>query len=192
MILDYKNNLDFALENGISISKMGNNNEYIYFNKNSEEDEFEGITFKNFPNLYLENDTFTDCCFVNCDQVEISDGSVIGSTFENTLGICGVRCDFTNCLFKNIETDSQALLIDSYGEVNGCTFENIKAIGDDGRICKMVVDREKDVQDIVNCRFVNCSMEAADKSLSLCSYHTVFGKEKMVENIDYDTCEIVK
>lgn len=191
MILDYINDLDFALENGIRISKIGGKNDYIFFNKNSDGNEFEEITFKNFPNLYLENDTFTNCNFINCEQIEISDGTVIGSTFENTACVCGVRCDFKNCIFKNIETDTQVLLIDTYGEVDNCTFENIKAIGDDGRICNMIVDKEKDVQDLVNCRFINCSMEAKYGSLSLCTYHTILGKKRMVENIDYDSCKII-
>ena len=32
MILDYKNEMEFACQNGISIRELGCNNRYIYFN----------------------------------------------------------------------------------------------------------------------------------------------------------------
>lgn len=187
MILDYKNDLDFACENGISVGEY-----YIYFNMNVTGEEYSDIVFKNFPNLLLKGSTFVNCVFENCDSVEISNGKVKNCTFEGTDNVTGNHTVFDGCTFKNIETDSMgALIIDTSGEVDGCTFENIKVKGDENRVCRMLVDREKQVQYLVNCRFVNCSVEALDGSLSLCSYRTLLGKEKMEENIDYDSCEIV-
>lgn len=191
MILDYKNDLDFACENGISIHELGKDNYYIYFKKDVKGEKYSEIIFKNFPNLYMADSKFEKCVFENCGDVEFSKCKVEESVFESTT-IHGIRSDFYNSEFKNIEADDlSALLIDTDGEVIGCKFENVVAKGDEGRVCYMVVDKEKDMQYLVDCKFINCSVEVADGSLSLCNYRGLLGKQKYVENIDYDSCEIV-
>lgn len=189
MILDYKNNLENALENGIE--KQGNT---ICFKKEDDDRKFEGITFKNFPNLYLEDCELTNCTFENCDELNIDESIVKECTFLNIPNIYAVRTDFCNCTFKDVETEEFMLSMDTYGDVDGCTFENIRIKENVGKcaICDIAIDGKKDFYYITNCSFINCSLENEYDELSVCTYKNILGKEEIVGNVDYETCEIVK
>lgn len=193
MILDYKNDLEYAVKNGIEVIEIYKSKlSYIYFNKDIEDGSYEGITFKNFPDLYLSNATLTDCVFENCGSVEISRGTAKNCVFEATPIITGIHTDFYGCTFKNVVTDEAMLTICSDGEVNGCSFENIRATGEgaDSVICEMIVDSKSQVGYLTDCRFKNCILEDECGSLSLCKYKTLFGKSVWLENVDEDSCVI--
>lgn len=193
MILDYKNDPEYAVKNGIEVNKIYKSElSYIYFNKDIENGSYEGITFKNFPDLYLGDATFTNCIFENCGSIEISRGTLRSCIFEATPIIIGIHTDFYDCTFKNVVTEEAMLSVCSDGEVSGCNFENIRATGEaeDSVICEMIVDRASQVGYLTDCRFKNCTLEDECGSLSICKYKTLFGKQVWLKNIDEDSCSI--
>ena len=186
MILDYKNEREFALANGVRLYSTANY-EIIYFcGKSESENEtfaerfdaynshknFKNITFRNFPNLELNNSTLENCTFENCADILTDGCAIINSQFTDCCIISSSYTDFYGCTFKDAKPAEALLFLESNCKVDSCTFENIHAIGDEGQICKMLADKEKDVRELTNCKFINCSLENKYNFFSSCQYNS--------------------
>lgn len=205
MVLDWLNDREFALKNGIRI--IGREEEPLLYMCQTSENENESyedwhnavsgggkyreIAFKNFPNLYLNNATFDNCTFENCGMVN-SDGCTIRNCSFSGIGasVSGILTVFDNCSFSDSEPDQAVLYIDDYCKVDGCVFKNIQAKGEHGQICRMASDREKNIGFLTNCRFENCTLEEKYNLISSCSYKTFFGKWQEMDNLD-ENCIVV-
>jgi hypothetical protein len=183
MIIDYTNKEQMAslnIEESDSYGRV-----YIQI-----DDNFDGVTFKNFPTIAIRDSEFKNCIFENCKSLEFSECTVYDSTFKNIAAIEGHYTDFHGCTFSDCCSDGPFLVIDSEGEIEGCTFENITASGEDGYIISCIYNSQSAVREISNCRFINCKVENEYDELVECRYmkHGFGNKTVYEDNIDYDTC----
>lgn len=154
----------------------------------------EGIkdaTFCDFDYLYAENTRFENCIFEDCRQMTADSCTLVNCTFHNVSGITGDHSDFLQCTFEQCCSYGPLLVIDGQGLVEGCTFDTITALGDDGHIIEAVYKRKADVELIHECRFWDCQAEAEDGQLCACCYFRPFFTYTTVsiDNVDYDSCE---
>lgn len=187
MILDYRNNKEFALANGI---KLENNIGEIWFNTDKM---CKDITFRNLHHLCVEGVFFENCSFENCHQLTVDECQMKGCTFKNVDEIEGVRTDFDDCSFKNCCcSDGPFLVIDSNGHAKNCTFDTITVLGDQGYVIYSVYGEKSDVKKITGCKFVDCKVENEDGKLCYCAYFKPFSSHKTIktDNLDYETCDI--
>jgi hypothetical protein len=184
MIIDY-NDRKNAIAEGIVINKNGDA-EY------HGSEQVRSISFKNFQKLQFENVTIEDCRFDNCGEVSIYDGEVRGCNFCNVSAIEGHYASFTDCIFSRCCSYGALLTIDSEGGVEGCSFENITALSEDGYVIFSVYKSKNDVRDIERCSFVDCICENEEEELASCSYFKPFSSFKTVDvdNMDYESCNI--
>lgn len=215
MILDFEKDKSHALENGIVIYK-GEKVDSFYFAKSSnktscntleEIDEitkerkiYRDIIFKNFPNIILNNAVFIDCQFENCLNVDVCDCVMINCYFQK-LGDVALSYNklfavlaqytlFESCVFCDSSVNYSYLTMTDTCKVENCKFENIYVGGDDGHICRMSVDKKKNVRYLQNCKFINCSLENQSNYLSLCKYDSFFLRDCEIQNLD-EKCEII-
>ena len=183
MIIDYQN------QEQIKEWKFRVNKEYgrVFV---SVAGDFEGVTFRNFPTITTDGTSFMNCMFENTQAIEFSQGDVINCTFRNVSEISGHYTDFKNCKFRHCCSQGPLLTIDSDGSVEGCLFETITALGEDGYVIYSVYGKKKDVKEIKNCRFTDCEVENEDKSMTYCAYFGRFPsyKIKEVDNVDFSNC----
>jgi hypothetical protein len=154
------------------------------------DDDFEEVTFKNFPSVYFTDVSFKKCKFEDCGWIEFSEGYVYDSEFKNISTVQGHYTDFHGCKFVDCSSEDAFFYIDSDGEIEGCTFENITASGEDGYIISCIYNSQSAVREISNCRFINCKVENEYDELVECRYmkHGFGNKTVYEDNIDYDTC----
>ncbi len=185
MILDYKNNKELALANGIMPENSLGETHFVAC------DVISNATFRNFKNLCLDDTCFEDCIFENCSCVTTESCHMKMCTFKNVDSIDGVRTDFSNCTFKDCCSDGPFLCIDSRGCVENCTFDTITALDDSqGYVIYSVYGKKKEVEIISGCKFINCQVENEDGELCYCSYFKPFSSFNtiQVDNVDYETC----
>ncbi len=184
MIIDYQN------QEQIKEWKFRVNKEYgrVFV---SVAGDFEGVTFRNFPTITTDGTSFMNCTFENTQAIEFSQGDVIHCTFRNVSDINGHYTNFRDCSFLQCCSQGPLLTIDSSGSVEGCTFETITALGEDGYVIYSVYASKNDVQLIKNCKFSYCEVESEDGMLTYCSYFTrcLLRKEKEVDNLDHCSCD---
>ena len=151
---------------------------------------YDGMTFRNFPTITTDGTNFKNCIFEDTQAIEFSQGNVLNCTFRNVSEICGHFTDFSGCTFTQCCSQGPLLTIDNVGSVEGCTFETITALGDDGYVIYSVYGKKKDVQEIKNCKFIDCEVESEDGELTYCCYYKPLSSYKTVQidNIDYDSC----
>ena len=184
MIIDYNDRAQMN-ELAIKVSKLGGR---VTAKINGD---YRGVTFRNFPTIETEDSDFTNCVFENTQSVEFSNGKISNCTFRNVSDIFGNYADFRYCTFVQCRSQGPLLTIDSDGSVNGCTFDTITALGDDGYVIYSVYGKKKAVKEIKNCRFIDCKVESEDGLLTCGSYFTPFSslKTKKIENIDVRSCD---
>ena len=166
--------------------KDPDDNGNIYF---CGEPPYDGITFRNFPNLYLEslkNAVFKKCTFENCDEVAVYGCKMIGCHFKNVSGVNGHYTDFINCEFLQCCSQGPFLSIEGRGEVRDCCFDNITALGKngDGYLIYSVYDKKSDVKLIKNCHFTGCSAENDEYLWSYCAYFAASKKRYELKRTD--------
>lgn len=202
MILDWKNDQEFALSNGV---RKGNYGETIYFcGKSESSDEnfldrwdainahgiFKDIVFKNFPTLNLNNSTYENCTFENCGDVHADECEMIYCSFINTDFVMGDRTGFYGCNFSDSKAWVTFLSVDKECKVDGCTFKNISVKGFETHVCRMIGDKEKNIRYLTNCKFIDCTLENLECPISIYTYNSFFVKDKEIENIA-ESCEII-
>ena len=200
MILDWKNDREFALQNGVI-----EYNDSIYFCGKSRGDVetdkdicslihsngiFKDVIFKNFPNIHINNSTYENCIFESCGDVYIGEGVMIYCKVTNSDFIVADGTVFYDCLFADSKSFITFLSVDNKCKVDGCTFENITVRGFETQLCRMNGDKEKDIRYLTNCKFINCVLENPNCQLSTYIYNTFFVKDCKKENID-GSCEII-
>ena len=183
MIIDYKNK-ENAIACGVEDADVNGD---IFF-RGAE--NYEGITFKNFPNLHLEEADYKNCTFEDCGVVSFYDGEIVGCKFHNVSEIEGHFASFMDCAFSQCCSQGPFLTIDNVGSVEGCTFETITALGDDGYIIFSVYGKKKDVRYIKNCKFIDCKVESEDGLYTYCVYYKrcLACKTIEIENVDMQSC----
>lgn len=184
MIIDYNNQ---AQMNDLAI-KVNKSRGQATVSINGD---FCGVTFRNFPSIVTDDSNFTNCVFENIQSIEFSQGKISNCTFRNVSEVCGQYVDFRYCTFTQCRSQGPLLTIDSDGSVNGCTFDTITALGDDGYVIYSVYGKKKDVKDVKNCRFINCKVESTDGLFTCGAYFTRFSsyKTRKIENIDMHSCD---
>jgi uncharacterized protein YjbI with pentapeptide repeats len=183
MIIDYQNQEQM---NELKL-KIKHRRERVFV---SIEGDHDGVTFRNFPTIIAEDADFTNCTFENIQAIEFSQAEVKNCTFRNVSEISGHYADFRGCAFIRCCSQGPLLTIDSAGSVEGCTFETITVRGEDGYVIYSVYGKKSDVEDITNCRFVDCEAESEDGELTYCCYFKPLSSSKTVDidNVDYETC----
>ena len=153
--------------------------------------DFEGVTFRNFPTITTDGTNFMNCTFENTQSVEFSQGDVIHCTFKNVSRISGHYTNFSDSSFVQCCSNGPLLTIDCAGKVEGCSFETITTLGDDGYVIFSVYVDKKEVKQIKNCKFIDCRVESADKSIAYCSYYygIMSRRKKEIDNIDQWSCD---
>jgi hypothetical protein len=183
MIIDYKNQEQMK-ELGFRISK-----EYgrVYV---SVDGDFESVTFINFPTITTDGMDFKNCTFESTQLIEFSQAKVQNCTFRNVSEISGHFTDFSGCTFVQCCAQGPLLTIDNVGSIEGCTFETITALGDDGYIIYSVYGKKKDVREIKHCKFIDCEVGSEDGELVYCCYFKPLRSSKTVDidNVDYGSC----
>ena len=184
MILDYKNDKEFALANGVSSEDV---NGEIHYNIGPIS---EGITFKNFYHLCVGEAAFNNCTFEDCHEITASNCEMNGCTFKNVDSVTGHYSDFSGCTFKQCCSTGPLLTIDSSGQVENCDFDTITALGEDGYVILSVFGKKSDVTEIVNCRFTDCQVESEDGECCRCDYFVPFSSLRTIQtdNLDYESC----
>ena len=184
MIIDYKNQEQMK-ELGFRISKKYGR---VYV---SVDGDFESVTFINFPTITTDGTDYKNCTFENTQSIEFSTADVQNCTFRNVSEVSGHYTDFIGCKFEQCCSQGPLLTIDNVGSVEGCSFETINALGEDGYIIYSVYGKKKDVREIKNCKFIDCEVESEDKSLTYCAYFTRFSsyKTKEIDNVDFWSCD---
>ena len=154
-------------------------------------EDFEGKIFRNFPTITTDGTNFTNCVFEDTQAVEFSQGTITNCMFRNVSQVSGHYTDFKNCKFIECCSQGPLLTIDSAGSVEGCLFETITALGEDGYVIYSVYGKKKDVKEIKNCKFIDCKAESEDGLFTYCAYYTRFlsCKIKEIENIDANSCD---
>ena len=153
--------------------------------------DFEGKIFRNFPTITTDGINFTNCVFEDTQSVEFSQGMITNCMFRNVSEISGHYTDFKNCKFIHCCSQGPLLTIDSAGSVDGCLFETITALGEDGYVIYSVYGNKKDTKEIKNCHFIDCEVENEDKTITYCAYFGRFPSYKMkeVDNLDSWSCD---
>ena len=187
MILDYKNNKEFAFKNGI---QPENNIGEVWF---CGESVCEGITFTNFHHLCLSNTIFKNCIFEKCHEISAESCRMSDCVFKNVDNIMGQYTDFQDSVFKDCCSNGPLLVIDSSGRVDNCTFETITTLGENGYVVSASFNSKDDVTQIINCKFVDCQVESEDGELCHCLYFepVLSFKTVLVDNVYCDTCEVI-
>lgn len=185
MIIDYKNDKESALLNGVMPENSIGETHFVL------ERKVKDITFRNFNKLCIENTCFENCIFENCQCVSTESCHIEKCVFKNVDNIEGVRTDFSNCIFTGCCSDGPFLVIDSHGCVEDCTFETITTLGDDGYIIYSVYGKKSEVEIISGCKFIDCQVESEDGKYCYCAYFKPFSSYNTVraDNVDYETCE---
>lgn len=185
MIIDYKNK-EQAIACGVK--DVDCNGEIFFVGKKA----YTGITFRNFPNLHLEEATFINCTFEDCGEIAVYEKEMVECVFRNVSSILGHYTDFENCRFENCCSEGPLLTIDSDGSVENCIFENVTASGEDGYIVFSVYGKKSDVREIKNSKFIDWTVGNSDNDIAFCEYYVPFlsRKTKYIDNIDYKTCNI--
>ena len=183
MIIDYTNKEQMKSLNIAESTSYGR--VYIQI-----DDNYDGVTFKNFPTIAFEDSEFKNCVFENCKSLEFSECTVYDSTFKNISAIEGHYTDFHGCTFSDCCSDGPFLVIDSEGEIEGCTFENITAQSDEGYVIYSVYASRAQLSEITNCKFISCKFESEDGDITYCSYfkNRFSSKTVLADNIDYESC----
>lgn len=184
MIIDYKNNKEFALANGV---KPENAFGEVHFSQGKVVTD---TTFCNFGHLCVEKTIFENCTFENCQTVSFESCQIKNCNFKNVCSIEGARTNFYGCLFKECCSDGPLLTIDSYGQAKGCTFETITALGDQGYVIWSGYGKKHEVEMVVDCKFIDCQVESEDKELCHCYYFKPLSSFRtvQVDNLDYESC----
>ncbi len=182
MILDYKNDREFALANGIF-------EEDRYYERHFKGDTpVRDIVFRNFPKLLIAEKSFVHCSFENCEMLEITGCNMLDCTFQNANVIYSHYSNFYSCIFEDCSVDNEALLsIDTKGEIDGCRFVRITAKGENGCVIDSTFGKKSEVTYIKNCVFEDCDAP----TIAQASYFVPlsYRKTKAIDNIDYDICK---
>lgn len=184
MIIDYKNDREFALSNGVSPENGIGETQF------SGGELVTDTTFRNFDHLCAEDTVFENCSFESCREITFDGCEIKGCSFKNICNVEGVRSGFNDCVFKECTSQGPFLYIDSRGSVKACTFESITALGDDGYIIRSGYGKKKEVEEIVDCSFTDCRAESEDSELCSCFYFKPLSSFRTVSvnNVDYDSC----
>ena len=184
MIIDYQNQEQMK-ELGFRINKEHGR---VFVSVNGD---YDGLTFCNFPTITTDGTNFTNCTFENTQAIEFSQAKVKDCTFRNVSEISGHYTDFRHCTFEQCCSQGPFLTIDGGGSIEGCTFETITALGNDGHIIYSNYDNKDEVRLIKNCKFLDCQAESADGLFTYCSYYMrcLGYKTKEIENIDSASCD---
>ena len=94
-----------------------------------------------------------------------------GVTFKNFPTITTDGTDFSGCTFTQCCSHGPLLTIDDAGSVEGCKFEAITTLGDDGYVIYSACGKKKDVRGIKKRRFIDCETESEDGRLVYCCYY---------------------
>ena len=184
MIIDYNN------QEQMKELKFRINKEYgrVFI---SVDGDFEDVTFINFPTITTDGTDFKNCTFENTQSIEFSTAEVENCTFRNVSQISGHYTDFIGCKFEQCCSQGPLLTIDNVGSVEGCSFETITALGDDGYVIYSVYGKKKDIREIKNCKFIDCEVETEGGELTYCCYFKPFASSNTVDvnNIDYSSCD---
>ena len=185
MIIDYKNNKEFALANGVQPENRFGETHF------SNGKIVTGVKLRNFVHLCVENTIFENCNFEECKNISFRDCQVKNCTFKNNCSVDGYRTGFYDCYFTECCAEGPFLVIDTNGPVKGCTFENMTALGDQGYIIWSGYGKKHEIELIENCKFIDCQAESEDGKLCHCYYFKPFSSFKTVtvDNIDYETCD---
>lgn len=157
----------------------------------SKDKKCEDICFKNFPNLFIKDKDIKNCTFENCGNITAEGCRMNGCKFNNVNNIKGIRTAFDSCEFINCCSDGPFLVIDTLGFIDGCTFDTITALGNNGYIIYSVYRKNTEVEQVTNCKFFDCQIESKDGKYCYCAYlkRSYLLKPVEIDNVDYNTCD---
>ena len=145
----------------------------------SEDGVVSGHTFRNFDNIYFEEeDVIENCIFENCKTVSFENNVVKNCKFYATPFIFTRGTEFIDCEFEHIEANGGMLISLEDGEIRRCTFRDITLTGN-SYVCDGVGSCW-----VEQCHFENIRTDRADGQVVFCENEVgkIF-KRKQVQNI---------
>lgn len=178
IILDWKEDKEFCLQNGIEINSRDNIKLVLQ----------RDCIIRNFKKIEVDDAQLENCSFENCDSITINDGFITKCTFSN------IGCFWLNDVkilqstFQNLEycDEDEALFYLSDTKISESVFENI-SLQDNAYL----FDADGSCN-IEKSRFENIESDRADRKLY--TYVMVDGKGIFKQTfpctlIEKDTCE---
>ncbi len=178
MTIDYLNK-PHALSCGIEESYGGS----VQF---FAEGKHEKLVFKNFPHLHLIHVGVADCVFENCARVTASNSSITRCIFKNVSCVWGYYTAIEQCRFVESCSEGPLLTVAGAGRVDGCAFEDVTACGTDGYLIYSIRDKKREVQEIGNCRFLDCRVENEERKWLHWTYNKGFFRKEPPQSLLVD------
>ena len=152
--------------------------------------EIQDALFVNFPNITFEGIPLKNCTFKDCQEVFVHGCTLDGCRYENVSLAYAQFSNLKNCVFDTCCSNGPLLTLEAEGEIEGCTFRHITALGEGGHIIRSIYQGKEKVRPLKNCRFEDCEAESG-KSV-LCEYLVAVEmyKTETVDNIDHTSCHL--
>ena len=174
MIIDFKN-LEKNPTSAITVEEE---------NLLCAETEIYDVTFLNIPILRIDDKHLTNCHFVDCDVVYLTDCALTYCILEKINTIYADRTPINECGFVHLRCDNQAVLCVEDCQISGCTFRDVELL--EGAY---LIDGVGDTW-VEQCAFENVRTCREDRELCFCQERTgkLFKKTKQFCIIDEESC----
>lgn len=183
MVLDWKENRDFALQNGIKVNTVvfGSTPEILL---EASSGIFENCTFRNFHQLHINDICVKGCTFEDCGTIYVDEGLISGCTFRRVSDIVVTSCDIRESHFVELRGKTEQIIALEDGEISHCTFDDIE-LRNGTYLCDAVGDVS-----VEHCNFTNCRTDREDRELFHCEEirGKIFKRKKEFDIVDDGTC----
>ncbi len=152
MVLNYQNRA-FALSNGIAPENECGETHF------DSDKVCRDLTFCHFGHLCMEDTLFINCTFEDCLSVATDTCRLVGCTFRGVQNIESCATDFIACTFSDCTSEGPFLTLDSRSQVDGCRFETITSLEEDGCVIHALHGGRQDPPLITRCSFTGCRVE---------------------------------
>lgn len=144
------------------------------------------VVFLNFPNLSADEVRFDRCHFENCGDIQIDNGHISNSTFQNINTLSFERTDVEHSKFSHLKChfNADAVITAADCSVLRCVFSNIVCLNE-----TYLFDTTGQVE-ISHCNFNDCYTDREDGSLFHFekSYGSRWKKNTDYFDVDESTC----
>ena len=158
MILDWKTDKEFALENGI----------YLQTNPlfpaarvclKVPNGVLQGCVLRNFPQLEIEGTALSGCVFEDCGELSLHDSSVDGCTFRRVETIFADDADFTGSQFVQLKSNCDFVIHLEDSCISDSSFDDI-TLRNGAYLCKTIGNAF-----VERCQFTNIQTDRPDEEI---------------------------
>lgn len=144
-----------------------------------------GITFRDYPVLRIDDLLVKNCTFENCNTVYFSDCKVEDCAFCGVQTIYADRTPLAGSDFTNLRCDNDCVLCLEDSNMSFCTFKNVELTNE-----AYLISGVGDVW-IENCNFENIRTDRTDRELFFCeeTVGKIFKKKVLFCITDTASCK---